>query len=372
MTVTNWMRGQILAADDLDAAFGNSLDKRGDVMTGLLTLAQDPIGPLDAVTKEYVDNAVVTGIPGGTYGFEISQLPPAWTNFQGSGNPGWISPHRFIFGRSGAGAQTDVGTVQIQRQTSFSGGDANHVNAGLTVTNTVNGNAADQEVGILGQVFTNGNAGFGIALWAQATRQAGAGSTEWIWGGLINAKDLTGLDSTGAGQAVIGLEVDANAVRADNAANAATWGGAGIRKALQISCHRSFDDGGIQYEISNGIWFCTGTTAGSGGIGSGAADVNYRSAIGFQSNCQTYSALDTRGAIPPAGSSNPLIAVNMNAGHVIDLNGGPNLNSAPGAYLQYRSGTGRLYYVVAGVDMWSVDGSGNVRAKGTVTGSTTP
>ena len=40
--------------------------------------------------------------------------------------------------------------------------------------------------------------------------------------------------------------------------------------------------------------------------------------------------------------------------------------------LRYRSSTGRFYYTVGGVDMWSVDASGNVRARGTVTGSTTP
>ena len=40
--------------------------------------------------------------------------------------------------------------------------------------------------------------------------------------------------------------------------------------------------------------------------------------------------------------------------------------------LQYRAATSRLYYTVNGVDQWSVDASGNVRARGTVTGSTTP
>jgi hypothetical protein len=48
------------------------------------------------------------------------------------------------------------------------------------------------------------------------------------------------------------------------------------------------------------------------------------------------------------------------------------LTATDAAYLQYRSATSRLYYVVGGVDMWSVDQAGNVRARGTVTGSTTP
>jgi hypothetical protein len=42
------------------------------------------------------------------------------------------------------------------------------------------------------------------------------------------------------------------------------------------------------------------------------------------------------------------------------------------SYLQYRAATSRLYYVVNGVDKFSIDASGNVRAAGTITGSVTP
>jgi len=42
------------------------------------------------------------------------------------------------------------------------------------------------------------------------------------------------------------------------------------------------------------------------------------------------------------------------------------------SYLQYRAATSRLYYVVNGVDQWSADATGNIRARGTVTGNTTP
>jgi hypothetical protein len=49
-----------------------------------------------------------------------------------------------------------------------------------------------------------------------------------------------------------------------------------------------------------------------------------------------------------------------------------SFESGDAHYLQYRAATGRLYYVAGGVDMWSVDASGNMRAKGTLTGSTTP
>jgi hypothetical protein len=65
-------------------------------------------------------------------------------------------------------------------------------------------------------------------------------------------------------------------------------------------------------------------------------------------------------------------AIRIRADQPIDLSGnltdaGQNLHT-----LVYRSSNQRLYYRVAGVDMWSVDASGNVRARGTITGSTTP
>jgi hypothetical protein len=62
----------------------------------------------------------------------------------------------------------------------------------------------------------------------------------------------------------------------------------------------------------------------------------------------------------------------MTAGHVVDFNGGPALTSAPGNYLSYDAANSKLKYYVAGVAMWSVDASGNVRASGTLTGSVTP
>lgn len=49
-----------------------------------------------------------------------------------------------------------------------------------------------------------------------------------------------------------------------------------------------------------------------------------------------------------------------------------SFNTTDGSYLQYRAATGRLYCVMAGVDAWSIDATGNVRTRGTITPSTTP
>lgn len=72
MTTTDWMRGDVLVADDLDAAFGRCVDRAGDTMTGVLTLSADPTVAMNAATKQYVDNhtsAIAQGflpIGGGT------------------------------------------------------------------------------------------------------------------------------------------------------------------------------------------------------------------------------------------------------------------------------------------------------------------
>jgi hypothetical protein len=64
--------------------------------------------------------------------------------------------------------------------------------------------------------------------------------------------------------------------------------------------------------------------------------------------------------------------IRLAANMPIDFSGDGTAAGQNNHILQYRSATQRLYYTVAGVDMWSVDASGNVRARGTVTGSTTP
>jgi hypothetical protein len=61
-----------LTSGDISFALGYTpLNKAGDVMTGLLTLSGDPIGPLGAVTKQYVD----AHLGGGSTGEWVFPLP---------------------------------------------------------------------------------------------------------------------------------------------------------------------------------------------------------------------------------------------------------------------------------------------------------
>src|SRR5262249_34941659 len=50
-------------------AFGYCVDKRGDTMAGDLTLARDPVTPMMAATKQYLDNQLAMFAPPGVYSF---------------------------------------------------------------------------------------------------------------------------------------------------------------------------------------------------------------------------------------------------------------------------------------------------------------
>jgi hypothetical protein len=91
----------------------------------------------------------------------------------------------------------------------------------------------------------------------------------------------------------------------------------------------------------------------------------YSSAAYYDAILEFSTATLVDGGVKDAGIR---LAANM----PIDFSGDGTAAGQNNHILQYRSATQRLYYTVAGVDMWSVDASGNVRARGTVTGSTTP
>jgi hypothetical protein len=69
--MSNFYRGETLRADELNGEFAKVVQRTGDTMTGMLTLALNPSSPLDAVTKQYVDqfvagSSVYLPIAGGT------------------------------------------------------------------------------------------------------------------------------------------------------------------------------------------------------------------------------------------------------------------------------------------------------------------
>ena len=83
-------------------------------------------------------------------------------------------------------------------------------------------------------------------------------------------------------------------------------------------------------------------------------------------NAQTYNVFDARGAVTPVvnGATNPVIALNMNSGHVIDFAGGASLQSAPQRYLTYSSTNTALEYHNTSTKLFSVSDTGSCQIAG--------
>jgi hypothetical protein len=346
------------AAQPGDIVLGGQLSTGNTVKIALSQLVVGMGGPFLPATM----NAVT---PTG-YGTAIGQIP-VWINFQGSGHPGLIMSDRLVFQR-GTPTANDFADIQINRSTAFSGGNsATQLNATVRVTTTIGANDTSGEYGIISQTINNGTgSGLGYALFAISQKSIGASAITTAAN--ISARDFNtsgGSSTTGGG--VVGLELSTGGSKADDAINAQAFGGRGIRVAAHIVGVANASDTS-QAEYAHGLWFGINDTANSG-----SANGNWDQILGFSTNTQVRTVIDTRGAIVPTGSTDPLAAVVMSAGHIIEFNGSNSLISNPGAnYLKYDTGTGKLFYVVAGVNKWSVDASGNVRAAGTVTPSVTP
>jgi len=290
------------------------------------------------------------------YGTDVGEVP-VFENYQGSGFAALGFPTRLIVYKSGTTSGSDFAVVNVQRTTNHAGGAGGSVATSLRVGTTIGAGVSNQEWALLSAATTSSTAG-GAAVGGDFQGIRTATSSAPIWGGIFNAIDQTGAASSSVLGAILAGEIDIRASGADDGGNGATFGGLGLRKGLQFNIVRHSES--VDLEVSHGAWFSTQEPTHS----------TYLSTIGFAIGTQTYQALDTRGAVAPA--SGIMAAVRMDHDQIIDFNGGPALKSEAGNYLQYRAATSRLYYVVAGVDKFSIDASGNVRAAGTLTGSTTP
>lgn len=300
-------------------------------------------------------------------GTAIGDVPGPLVNFQGSGFPGLLLTGRLVLAQASPVA-TDFAVLQIKRDTSFTGGSA--IASILHVDGTIGANDTNRNWGVVSAPSTNAVSGGLVGGFFQATRNPGAGAV--IIAGVSDAIDTNITTSSLSGAQLVGHEVDVECFRADDGTNPAAFGGTGIRVAINVVGFRHASSDANQATIARGLWFSTGTLPLVPGAGADSL-TNYLSLISAGVNVQTQSVIDSRGAIPPAGSSNPVNAVTMTAGHVIDFNGGASLTSAPGRYLSYNSGGTRLQYLVSGTERFSISDAGNALVAGTlgVTGNTT-
>ena len=332
-----WSEGDPLFADALNTAF---LPASGGTLTGPLTIATT------AHTALSLPNGLnFVGDFGGT----------PWPGIETQGAP-------MTFSRSVAATHSnDFVDFQFRRDSTAATGGAGNINSCLQVSTTIGANDASDNWNLTSFVNSYGS-GLNVALDVGVTRKGG---TAGIIGAVIVAADQT--DSN---HGAVGLEVDCIVQNADSDTNTAMWGGTGGRVGIDVVAIRNdATQNTPQTEVSIGLWFTQSTNVSTG---FGDPYVNYKSLIGVAASTQAYQALDTRGAIVPTGYGSPFAAVRMQAGQIIDFNGGAALNSAAGNYLRYDSATSKLFYVVNGVNKWSVDASGNMRVAGTVTPSVTP
>jgi hypothetical protein len=267
----------------------------------------------------------------GQFGSAIGPL----VNYQGSGFPGYVAPSRLILDRYPTGPN-DFTNVQINRTTNFSGG--NNINSAFAVL--LNAGAADstQEWGIIANCTTLGAAG-GLCVGGDFQGRRIPGATDPIWGSISDAIDSTDLaSSAGTGAEILGTEVDVEANKADDAKNPSSFGGVGVRKAIQVAITRKDQTDITPMEVSDALWFSFNGT-----------NTFYDSLVSGAIGTQTRAALDTRALVVPTGIVNPLSAVVMAAGHVIDFKGPPTRTAAPGRPLSYSVTDAALEYSAGSV-----------------------
>ena len=183
----------------------------------------------------------------------------------------------------------------------------------------------------------------------------------WVAGHHVGVSDLQNVDSL-TGGTMLGMEMGLHVNGADNGFNSGTIGNQGIRIGIKVGIDQNVVDAGVQGEVG---WAFHAT---------GGGNTRFRSVLGVSTGVITYQVIDTRGAtMAPAGYTDPIAALRMQAGQIIDFNGSTtDARGNAGNYLKYDTASGKLLYYVGGVARWSVDASGNMRCAGTVTGSVTP
>ena len=296
-------------------------------------------------------NLVVNGsITGTGIGYDIGDIPGPLVS-SGPGNLPMINPNnRLIFRRQNptVGNSTDF---QFDRDTTAApAGTPGGINRIIGVNSTVGANNGESEVGILITMTSHSTSSvLNIAhypLWIEAVRAAGAKGH--LTGQVIDVSDSTNLGTAAAGVPNhLGFELNSSAAGLDDAAEAASFGGIGLRRLMALNAGKAPGSTQPVTTYAYGIL-----------IGVSDPSVSISSAIGFTATNGTssphiISALDTRGAVSP--DANPVAAVRMSSDQVIDFKGGPALNSVPGNYMQYTTtGTPRLRYMVGATERFTL------------------
>ena len=275
------------------------------------------------------------------------------------------------FNRGSSVGITSLGpVVRIDSTINHAGGTAGGVEAlQVNAFTTAASTAAAFPFGISGRLTmssTQVNGPAGVGVFGSAVRSLGAGNAS-PFGANFLTDDQTGLSSVNGGSAV-GTEVDLKANKLDDGTLAdgfqfgsGTYPGS-QRAVLTVQYGRSDRSDNTPMEVAKILQLGLFSATVDGAYCSAKLGINLQGTISFAGLSFLHATINP-GAQAIALAADQSISWTADATNVVPTNW---------SRLQYRAATQRLYYSVNGVDMWSVDASGNVRAKGTVTGSTTP
>jgi Pectate lyase superfamily protein len=248
------------------------------------------------------------------------------------------------------GSDSTSTTFTFQNIAPFTGGTDTDLVISMRQQTTVSAADARAHWGLYTTVDSSATGGRAVGAYLAGNRNAGSNS--WVWGAVIGAYDKSGNKSS-LNMPTQAAEFDLAISDVDDCTNPGKIGGFGNR---HISHFVISSFSGVRAEATHCFWI---------GTSNAWVDSILGYDIGGTDGMRARHTIDTRGANAPIGDTQPHRAVTMSAGHVIDFNGGPALNSAPGNYLQYTTtGTPRLRYMVGGTERLNIPD-----AKPTVTGS---
>ena len=311
-----------------------------------------PSGPGPGTGYPWVDgdwlyaadlNAAVTTAGGTTpvtgYGTDIGQaLGPLVAS---NGHPALFFNDRWIIGRNNP-LDTDFANVHMVRNTaSLVSSAVNNQNAVLRLLQSIGANDQTQNYAL--QITTLGSGIGGLNYGGFISSQKLAGSGAITVGLNAGVTDLNTGPSSTSGGGIIAFEVHTGAQTLDDSPNARAFGGVGVRVGIHLTAVRTTPTSSPNpaltppVEIAHGIW------VGASSLDPSTQPPNppppsdpytyFDSVLGFVANTQARIVVDTRGMIKPTSSTDPVSAVTMTAGHIIDFNGSASLTSNPGREL---------------------------------------
>ena len=256
-------------------------------------------------------------LPLSNVGWAIGNVPGPIVN---QGGISALHPTAELLFQRAAFAATDGQDFHFRRATAFTGGTSANINKTVLVDTGIGANDTTSNWGLTSKISTASTSASAVGLSAYLQTWRAAGGRSQCWGAVVEMADFTGLKSSLVVGPTSSMEIDLGTTDSDDATNPSTLGGLGNRHLIHFVVTRN--QGTLLNEVSHGLWFGTNGSYIDSLIG---ADLGVGAA-----GAMVRQIIDARGFIPPTGVTDPVAAVRMSAGQIIDFNGGPALNSAPG------------------------------------------